>query len=90
MRFEADGKIAWIVVTADMCAKAGAGIGETENFANRIAHHGKKDWWTQFVAFVSKDRNLTKAHVRFLEQKLFSAHIPKILKEKVDYFIDCP
>lgn len=46
-------------------------IGETENFSKRIGHHKSKDWWTQFVVFVSKDRNLTKAHVKHLEQKIY-------------------
>jgi hypothetical protein len=47
-------------------------IGETDNFAERIGDHVlKKNFWTQFVVFVSKDKNLTKAHVKYLERELF-------------------
>jgi hypothetical protein len=46
-------------------------IGETDNFANRITDHARqKDWWDKFVVFVSKDTNLTKAHVKYLEREL--------------------
>ena len=31
-----------------------------------------KDYWTHVVGFVSKDENLTKAHVRYLESKLIA------------------
>lgn len=45
-------------------------IGETDNVAERIKSHQEKDWWDSFVAFISKDSNLTKAHVRYLEKSL--------------------
>lgn len=47
-------------------------IGETDNFSERLIDHSKKPWWNQFVVFVSKDKNLTKAHVKYLEKKLFT------------------
>jgi len=38
----------------------------------RIQNHSQqKDWWDTFVIFINKDANLTKAHVRFLEKKLY-------------------
>lgn len=47
-------------------------IGETDSFQDRIMDHlAKKDWWSRFVVFVSKDRNLTKAHVKHLERELY-------------------
>jgi len=47
-------------------------VGETDNFLDRIAQHAQsKDWWSNFVVFVSKDQNLTKAHVKFLERELY-------------------
>ena len=47
-------------------------VGETDNFSERLSQHAQsKDWWSQFVVFVSKDKNLTKAHVKYLEQQLF-------------------
>lgn len=46
-------------------------IGETDDVAQRIKEHQQKDWWDEFVAFISKDTNLTKAHVRYLEKNLY-------------------
>jgi len=48
-------------------------IGESENVFDRLAQHvsdPKKDFWDEVVFFTSKDENLTKAHVKFLESKL--------------------
>ncbi|MDA7916028.1 GIY-YIG nuclease family protein [Verrucomicrobia bacterium] len=45
-------------------------IGEAENIKSRIKHHLSKDFWNQIVFFTSKDENLTKAHVRYLEGRL--------------------
>jgi len=44
-------------------------IGEAENIRDRIKAHLEKDFWNQIVFFTSKDENLTKAHIRFLEGK---------------------
>lgn len=47
-------------------------IGETDDFLNRIINHVKhKDWWSDIMLFFSKDLNLTKAHVRYLEKVLW-------------------
>ena len=45
-------------------------VGEAENIRDRIKSHVEKDFWNQVLYFVSKDENLTKAHVRYLEGKL--------------------
>lgn len=48
-------------------------VGEGDSVFTRIARHDKdesKDFWDYVVLFVSKDENLTKAHVRHLEGKL--------------------
>lgn len=45
-------------------------IGEAESIVKRIPGHAAKDFWVSVVAFVSKDENLTKAHIRYLEGKL--------------------
>ena len=45
-------------------------IGEAENLWNRLStHDSSKDFWQTAIAFVSKDNNLTKAHVKYLESK---------------------
>lgn len=45
-------------------------IGEAECIRDRIKSHSSKDFWNQVTYFVSKDENLTKAHIRYLEGKL--------------------
>jgi len=55
--------------------KLQAYIGEAEVIRDRLKQHKAKalDFWTSVVVFVSKDENLTKAHVRFLENRLWQA-----------------
>lgn len=45
-------------------------IGEAEVIRNRIKGHTDRDFWKTLVFFVSKDENLTKAHIKYLEGKL--------------------
>jgi len=47
-------------------------IGEAEVIRERLKQHKTKDFWVSAVVFVSKDENLTKAHVRYLEGRLIS------------------
>ena len=48
-------------------------VGEAEVVFDRLCSHiSGKDFWTELVAFTSKDDNLTKAHVRYLESQLVS------------------
>ncbi|MGA7181211.1 MAG: GIY-YIG nuclease family protein [Thiobacillaceae bacterium] len=45
-------------------------IGEAESIRDRIKSHLDKDFWNQIAFFTSKDENLTKAHIRYLEGRL--------------------
>ncbi len=46
-------------------------IGEGDNVLDRLnMHHQQKDFWTHAVVFTSKDDNLNKASVKFIEAKL--------------------
>ncbi|MEO6968274.1 MAG: GIY-YIG nuclease family protein [Rhodanobacteraceae bacterium] len=47
-------------------------IGEAEVIRERLKQHKAKalDFWNSVVVFVSKDENLTKAHVRYLENRV--------------------
>lgn len=45
-------------------------IGEAEVIRSRIKGHMNRDFWKTLVFFVSKDENLTKAHIKYLEGKL--------------------
>lgn len=49
-------------------------IGEADDVAQRIKQHStnkSKEWFEDFIVFVSKDMDLTKAHVRYLEKSLY-------------------
>jgi len=45
-------------------------VGEAESIRSRVKAHLEKDFWNQIIYFVSKDENLTKAHIRYLEGRL--------------------
>jgi hypothetical protein len=52
-------------------AKPLAYIGESENVVDRLTNHDRnKEFWNEVVIFTSKDENLTKSHVKFLEASL--------------------
>lgn len=53
--------------------KPTAYIGEAEVLRDRIRSHRARDNWVSLVAFLSKDENLTKSHIRFLEGQLIEA-----------------
>lgn len=47
-------------------------IGEAETILNRLSQHLKsKDFWYETIVFVSKDENLNKAHIKYLENRLY-------------------
>lgn len=45
-------------------------VGEAEIIKERLKQHKSKEFWVQVIVFVSKDENLTKAHIRYLEGRL--------------------
>jgi hypothetical protein len=45
-------------------------IGEAEVIRERLKQHKTKEFWVSAIVFISKDENLTKAHVRYLENRL--------------------
>lgn len=45
-------------------------IGEAESIKDRVKSHLEKDFWNQILFFISKDENLTKAHIRYCEGRL--------------------
>jgi Domain of unknown function (DUF4357) len=47
-------------------------IGEAEIIRDRLRQHKTKEFWFSAIVFVSKDENLTKAHVRYLESRLLA------------------
>ncbi len=45
-------------------------IGEAEILSERIKQHKFKDDWNSVIVFFSKDENLTKSHIRYLEGRM--------------------
>jgi len=46
-------------------------VGEADALSKRLDQHLKdKGFWTRVIVFTSKDQNLNKAHVRYLESRL--------------------
>ena len=47
-------------------------IGEAEVLYDRLKQHlSQKDFWNEAIAFISKDENLNKAHIKYLESRLY-------------------
>jgi hypothetical protein len=47
-------------------------IGEAEVIRERLKQHRGKEFWVSVIVFVSKDENLTKGHIKYLEGKLIA------------------
>ena len=46
-------------------------IGEAESILKRLIQHlNQKDFWNETIVFISKDENLNKAHIKYLENRL--------------------
>ena len=46
-------------------------IGEAESILKRLNQHvSQKDFWNETIVFISKDENLNKAHIKYLENRL--------------------
>lgn len=59
-------------------------IGEAETVLNRLNQHlAQKDFWNESIVFVSKDENLNKAHIKYLENRLYDI-ATKVNRYKVE------
>lgn len=54
----------------DKTEKPKAYIGEGEDVGKRIGQQKEKEFWVQVIVFISKDDNLTKAYIKYLEGRL--------------------
>lgn len=46
-------------------------VGESEDVSQRLTSHDRnKEFWNEVIIFTSKDENLTKAHIKYLESTL--------------------
>jgi hypothetical protein len=72
-REELDKAGVYILIGSDPLTGAPrAYIGEAEVIRDRLKQHKTKEFWVSAIVFVSKDENLTKAHVRYLESRLLA------------------
>ena len=63
----------YILIGSDPLTNAArAYIGEAEVIRDRLKQHKTKEFCVSAIVFVSKDENLTKAHVRYLESRLLT------------------
>jgi glycerol-3-phosphate cytidylyltransferase-like family protein len=47
-------------------------IGEAESILKRLNQHlTERDFWNEAIIFISKDENLNKAHIKYLENRLY-------------------
>ncbi|RYZ42540.1 MAG: GIY-YIG nuclease family protein [Myxococcaceae bacterium] len=61
----------YFLIGADQLTTREVYVGESESVLERLQQQlAEKDFWQEAVAVTSKDENLTKAHVRFLEARL--------------------
>jgi Domain of unknown function (DUF4357) len=83
-RKELDGAGVYILLGSDLPTNTPrAYIGEAEIIRERLKQHKTKEWVSAIV-FVSKDENLTKAHVRYIESRLLAeaAHVGRFTLEQ--------
>jgi len=84
-REELDKAGVYILIGSDPLTNAPrAYIGEAEVIRDRLKQHKIKEFWVSGIVFVSKDENLTKAHVRYLEGRLLAeaAQIKRFILEQ--------
>lgn len=56
-------------------------IGEAETIIERLKQHvAQKEFWSEVILFISKDENLNKAHIKYLESRLYE------ITKKVNYY----
>jgi len=74
----------YILLGEDESTKPQAYIGETENFRERVKDNdSKKAFWQKALIFVSKDADMTKVDVQYLE------HTAIVTAKKANTFILC-
>jgi hypothetical protein len=68
---ELEGSGAYILTGTDPAtSKPMAYIGEAEILSDRLKTHKNLEFWIAAVVFLSKDENLTKSHIRYLDGRL--------------------
>lgn len=74
-RTELEGTGVYILIGDDpeIPTKPTVYIGETDEVKKRLIQHNKyKDFWNRVITITNKDLNMTKAHVRYLENRIIT------------------
>ena len=70
-RKDLKGPAVYMLFGLDDDGKKAGYIGESEEALPRLKTHVReKDFWTEALVFVSKDNNLNKAHIKYLESRM--------------------
>lgn len=76
--------IYFLIGSDDKTGKSKVYIGEGENVWDRLKSHAvSKDFWSEVILFTSKDDNLTKSHIKYLESRLI-----EIAKDTERYLLE--
>ena len=76
--------IYFLIGDDDETGKSKVYIGEGESVWERLKSHAvNKDFWSEVIVFTSKDDNITKAHIKYLESRLI-----EITKETERYILE--
>jgi len=71
---------------ADLSEKGQLYIGEAEDIFKRLTQHVKeKDFWNEAIIFISKDDNLNKAHIKYIENRLYETALLANRYELINY-----
>ncbi|MCG8607830.1 GIY-YIG nuclease family protein [bacterium] len=65
----------YFLIGRDEVDLAATYLGEAEEVYRRVLQHLDKDFWTEALVFISKDENLNKAHIKYLEYTLHKSAI---------------
>lgn len=74
-RTELDSPGIYLLIGSDESGDPLIYIGEAECVQGRLRQHKNKEFWVQVIAFTSKDENLTKGHIKYLEGALIKKAI---------------
>jgi hypothetical protein len=72
-RVDLTGTGVYLLFGKDDSGKDQVYVGEAESILMRLNQQLiKKEFWNEAIVFVSKDENLNKAHIKYLENRLYA------------------
>lgn len=72
-RVDLNGTGVYLLFGKDESGKDLVYIGEAETIFKRLNQHlNQKEFWNEAIVFISKDDNLNKAHIKYIEYRLYN------------------